>query len=400
MRQLNSDISPEGAGSLWRESLPVPCTTITATCKLITPMYGGGVKAGAVDPNMPIRASALRGQLRSWWRLLHSRDRPSTEVFEDECALWGGISSKGPQASQVVVRVACRAVEDSRLIDGKPPDVPDYVLIWNRDEPPPKLLNQGYEFELSLELRCVEERREQVVEALRWWASFSGVGARTRRGLGAVRVNGTEVKPVHAKEVEDLGGQMVVGPATPKARAAWGSAIKQLSTFRQGPGMGRGGGNRPGRSNWPEADTIRRVAGKWAHDPRHPVDGVYPRAAFGLPIVFHFKDAKDPSDTLELAGQERERMASPLILRPYFNGETYHSLALLLPGWKERIGVPVALSKLGKDNSVKAWPDDMEERKRLASRIAPMQDRGEDVLTAFMQYFRDQIRPRQGRAHR
>ena len=42
----------------------------TLECELVTPMYGGGVDAATVDLKMPIRVSAIKGQLRFWWRLL------------------------------------------------------------------------------------------------------------------------------------------------------------------------------------------------------------------------------------------------------------------------------------------------------------------------------------------
>ena len=265
----------------------------------------------------------------------------------------GGISAEGPQASQLTVRVACRCVDDNQLIDANSPDVPGYGLILDRNEPTPKLLKQGYQFEVALDFHR-EGKKSQVVEALRWWASFAGVGARTRRGFGAVKVQCAEVDPVQIAEVDSLGGWMVAGPAGHDALAVWRSAIEPLRRFRQGIGIGRGGaGRKPGRSNWPEADTIRRVTGNSAHDPRHPLEGVYPRAAFGLPIVFHFKDRGDPSDeTLEPAGPA-DRMASPLILRPYFDGQAYRSLALLLPDWRARIGVPVALGEGAKPAA--AW---------------------------------------------
>ena len=80
-------------------------------------MYGGGVKAGEVDLNMPIRASALRGQLRFWWRLLNSATYPtSVGLFNAESALWGGISSNGPQASQVRLQVKASPVRSQDLI--------------------------------------------------------------------------------------------------------------------------------------------------------------------------------------------------------------------------------------------------------------------------------------------
>ncbi|MEJ2046041.1 MAG: type III-B CRISPR module RAMP protein Cmr1 [Reinekea sp.] len=41
----------------------------TYECELVTPLYGGGIEAGVIDEEMPIRASSIRGQLRFWWRI-------------------------------------------------------------------------------------------------------------------------------------------------------------------------------------------------------------------------------------------------------------------------------------------------------------------------------------------
>ena len=355
-------------------------------------MYGGGVKAGVVDRAMPIRASALRGQLRFWWRLLYGGDRPSADVFKEECAIWGGISAEGPHASQVVVRVACPAVEDNQLIVGKPPNVADYTLILDPKEKkkPPKLLKQEYSFHVTLEFRG-DDKREQVVEALRWWASFSGVGARTRRGFGAIRTDrvDAELKPVTAGEAREKGAWMLTGKRADAMRA-WGRAIDSLKNFRQHRGgvpTHRSGG--PGRSNWPEADAIRRDA--------KMTERVFPRAAFGLPIVFKDGGRSDPDkdggrsdlDDVTVVPEDGDRMASPLILRPYFDGQGHRPMALLLPGWQDRVGVMVALKTGGR--AAKAWPDDAGERKRLAEKIAPMKDRGDDALSAFMHYFDEQM---------
>ena len=390
MRRGNPAISPDEATAIWRDSAPAYQTIVTAKCQLITPMYGGGVKAGAVDRAMPIRASGLRGQLRFWWRLLYGANRQPTEVFKEERSIWGGISAEGPRASDVSVRIDCECVDDGQLVDAKPPNVPSYGMIRDRNAPVPKLLKQGYTFKVTLVLRC-DEKRNQVVEALRWWASFAGVGARTRRGFGAVKVECADIDPVQVAEVQQLGGWMVSGPASRDALAAWLSAIEPLFVFRQGPGVGRGGGGgKPGRSNWPESDTIRRTTGHSAHDPQHPVDGVYPRAAFGLPIVFHFKDRGDPSDMTLEAAAGGDRMSSPLVLRPYFDGRAYRPTALLLPDWKERVGVKVALGKRAAPSA--AWPSGQHERKRMASQVRPMGARGEDVLSAFMSYFEEHHR--------
>ena len=79
-------------------------------------------------------------------------------------------------------------------------------------------------------------------------------------------------------------------------------------------------------------------------------------------------------------------MASPLILRPYFDGSQYRSLALLLPGWEECVSVPVRFdrSPLGE-----AWPINPSVRSTKAGNVPPMNRRGDDALSAFMAYFQE-----------
>lgn len=401
MRRPDPKVSPDAARTAWEAKRPPTAPDpVRARCKLITPMYGGGVKPGQVDRELPIRPGALRGQLRFWWRLLNGTGRTPQELFRVECALWGGISSQGPRASHVTLEVKAAPVEDRHLVTWKSKigSYPGYALILERNDDP-VLLKDGWEFDLMLHFtrKVTGPQREQVIEALRWWASFAGVGARTRRGLGAVRVagNDAELKAVSIEEVRSRGGWMVPGQPTGRdAVKAWKDAVERLRSFRQGRGIGRnpGAGNRPGRSRWPEPDAIRRLAGHHAagHEPQHPVDGFYPRAAFGLPIVFHFKDGArgDPEDCT-LTSDGRDRMASPLILRPWFDGEQYRPLALLLPGWEERLSVPVGLDS-DSDSAGSVWPSDVAERAKMTSRIGPMRDHrghGDDPLSAFMHYF-------------
>ena len=407
MRRPNPKIAPEDAQMLWEKGHQSPDadSVVTAGCELITPMFGGGVTPGEVDRDMPIRASALRGQLRFWWRLLNGAGQEPTDLFIAESALWGGISSKRPQASQVTLQVRAEPASDQQLIaksrlESNLGSFPSYALILKPQEDP-KLLNAGYGFELILRFKRTmkSQQREQVIEALRWWASFAGVGARTRRGLGAVRVTGGDVdlRPVSIEEVKSRGGRMIPGKSTgADAVKAWTKAVDALRQFRQGEEVGRnpGPGNRPGRSRWPEPDTIRRFTNRHAARlaPEHPVDGFYPRAAFGLPLVFRFKDRDDPDDeVLEPDGKDRDRMASPVILRPYFDGQQYCPVALLLPDWEKRVSMRVGF-RSARAKPGPAWPEDADDRERLAKDIEPMDRRGTDVLSAFMSYFEDPTR--------
>ena len=154
MRKPNQDISPEAALAAWNAARPAEDaeSVVTASCKLITPMYGGGVKPGEVDRDMPIRASALRGQLRFWWRLLHGADKDSTDLFIAESALWGGISSDGPQASKVAVQVEGAPAGEQQLKRKRELDIPTYALILERGDDP-FLVQADYSFKLVAALQ-------------------------------------------------------------------------------------------------------------------------------------------------------------------------------------------------------------------------------------------------------
>ncbi len=421
MRRPNPAVRPEDALAAWDAAQSSAASTpVTVRCRLMTPMYGGGVEPGSVDSAMPIRPSAIRGQLRFWWRLLNDTDRSPRDVFAAESALWGGISSTGPRASLVTLQVGGRPVGPGEM-DGWESQfgAPRYALILDPGADP-RLLNAGYEFTLTLRFSKAADdaQRKQVIEALRWWASFGGVGARTRRGLGAVRVtsNDIELKPVTCKEVEAPGGRMALrAPAEPID--AWNNAVETLKHFRQGENLGRnrGAGKRAGRSRWPEPDTIRRRTHTHApgHEPEHAASGFFPRAAFGLPIVFQFKDRNRgdprgrggkglmlaPSDTVDERGRpvRRDRMASPLILRPYYDGTRYRPLALLLPRWKQRVSISVDLDS---DHVGPAWPKNSGEWEKQAALIAPLRGLGADALTAFMHYFEHYAREHHGRGGR
>lgn len=397
--------------------------------RLVTPLYGGGTRAGEPDREMPVRAAAIRGQLRAWWRLLHGGEPPDgVALFRSERGLWGAMGDAGEErSSRVRLRVcdlewdpetAIRpAAEYVRRPDGTFPvlprflhGIPDYALFPARgrraagtvaiEEEPHKVILPGLAF--TLEVRCDDEARwGEVEQALRWWASFGGLGARTRRGLGSVDVAGLE--PVTAGEVRKVGGRLELRlrDAGDDPRKAWRDAVDRLARFRQGVGIGRNPGadpKRPGRSRWPEADSIREITHRHAakHVPSHPARIAFPRAAFGLPIVFHFKDKGDPPDVI-LKPQDAERMASPLILRAcrLENGR-WAPGALLLPerAWSCLTGLELTGegAHLPHPLPEAAWRPPRAEARERASKIPPMvgedgQVRGDDALEAFLTFF-------------
>lgn len=364
---------------------------IIHSARLVTPLFGGGVSAGEVDTAMPVRAASIRGQLRFWWRIACGPFADSRQMFTRELAVWGGLGSEEPLVSKVDIRVECNPVRDKIYLASKETDGGIGYAIGPAKTEQTRLLQEGYSF--SLYLRFPETEAEEVQAALRWWASFGGLGARTRRGLGSVHIEG--LLPVTVAEVEKAGGRLLLRTVAKDAREAWRVAAGRLREFRQGKNIGRneaavGSQSPAGRSRWPEPDALRSLSGRSAkeHRQRVVVGDFFPRAAFGLPIIFHFKDQKagEPSDhTLEPA--ESERMASPLVLRPYWNGSAWQPAALLLPNWQDALLQQLKLRD--KRYQPMPWPADVAARKVAATQVRPMQGRGDDALSAFMTYFRE-----------
>ena len=162
----------------------------------------------------------------------------------------------------------------------------------------------------------------------------------------------------------------------------------------------------PGRSFWPEPDEIRRLTGDWykpKHNPIHPVQEKFPRAKFGLPVIFAFKRedvaAGDPKQTTlqgkKLSdGKYLDRLASPLILRPIACSDGAVGLATILK-WdpvdtKERYTPPGGLWLTSEDYSDFQVESDLKPAE--AGNIEPLKNLGAkpetDVLQAFLDYLK------------
>jgi CRISPR-associated protein Cmr1 len=185
---------------------------------------------------------------------------------------------------------------------------------------------------------------KQVEPALWAWVNFGGLGGRTRRGCGAIVCKALAPKDKDDLKVMWLRHMPALFPVREwptlaeailterdhaAAMSAWDRVIDRFRHFRQGIGRGRNQGqqqNRPGRSRYPEPEAIRTVLYNpqtpWPHDRmEHIPNDAFPRAELGLPIVFHFQGQGEPPDTVlypdnDSEGKKRERMASPLILKP------------------------------------------------------------------------------------
>lgn len=385
----------------------------TLHCELITPMYGGGVTSTKVDEKMPIRASAIRGQLRFWWRLLAKHQWKLNDIPKAEKELWGGmgVGDTDGQAGQVLLKIS--DVPNETAIKNKLVSYGQYLERYeslkyvlfpasNADDKvinPHRLLDANgitWKLQFAFSPTLSQDKQNQVIETLQWWANFGGLGFRSRKGLGAIYVSQSPDYPQIAQrltdeQIQQTGCQLVVRQDNPTdAVRALSTAVQKLADFRQKPSVGRNEGqqqNRPGRSRWPEPDALRRIYKRHApnHAPVHLAGNVFARAVFGLPILFDFGPSSkqgDPNVKTMLEPSDGERLASPLILRPVYVGERngqkqWRAAALVLP-YKHTLEMSVKV-----DGGVyPIW------QQNTVGHIRPINENGGiDPLQAFLTYF-------------
>jgi len=357
-------------------------TALTRRYELITPLFGGGVRPGRHDLITPVRGTAVRGQLRFWWRATRGRFYKDIDALRTaEGLLWGAASSNAearPSQVQIVVSEVSaghdfvvtdnqgRKATDSR---GDPISVGHFRSPYSYVAFPLQqsrgVVRDDISFTLTVTMpatwRKDKDRNDaahffgspadEIAAAIWAWETFGGIGARTRRGFGALRCReaqggGPDLPDADvlswlakqlARHVVSGGnrpeGVPLLSPdlrwyrAQPAQRTplrfwndpleAWKQLFGRLKEFRQPRPPGTVDPRRPGRSRWPEPEAIRGLTRRRL--PRHqllPGSGKFPRAVFGLPLIFQFKDAGDPEQTSLQGVDKIDRLASPLILRP------------------------------------------------------------------------------------
>jgi len=388
-----------------------------------------------------VRSTEVRGHLRFWWRATRGGAFGGNleKMKQREEEIWGSPGGKGkggrekPGPSKVSITIAPgnrgnafqakdRRGENIRNI-GNPNSLDGYVAFPLR-ESDAHIVLENVDFEITIRfpkeitVDSVEKKVniEKDIEFALWaWETFGGIGARTRRGFGAlqcVELNGMPITGPKKAEIKNLIQQYlsaelkwpsgiphlssnlnrykpILRDQGSTAISVWRELIKQLQEFRQF----RNG--RFGRSLWPEPDQIRRETGDFVnpkHTPKHPVKK-FPRGKFGLPIIFEFKkeDVRDgdPKKTT-LQGAEHDRLASPLILRPITCSDGVVGLATILewqpinPG-DESYTPPGGLMLTGKDYG--DFPEQGNLNAAEAKDIPPLNLSGKpqpDVLQAFL----------------
>lgn len=319
-------------------------------CDLITPMFGGDATSWELNMTAPVRAQSIKGQLRFWWRTMQS-ESDNAVLLEKENALWGEKSGKDKDGNdrRIQSQIKISVLHTQKKYEGeKALDViPKYVSF------PVELTNSEAQCitSLSFVLRvvCKKNYINSVINTLKLWVLFGGVGARTRRGCGSIyneelmrEFNTHEdiqnfIKKIRSSNSVSLNyctlfkSILSMSNKCTDSVKSWRDLIQSYNNFRQS----RNGSY--GRSHWPEPDAIRIILNK--HSPLHsPVhaDGVwFPRAAFGLPIITKFRtdgNGKGDPDVVELQPNIRtgDRWPSPVIIKVIQINSGCYKIALVL----------------------------------------------------------------------
>ena len=307
-----------------------PGATHSYEIELITPMVGGGASPGAVDLDFPIRPTAIRGHLRHWWRLMRGHSL-GDGMWQREEEIFGSTEFPSPLGVRVEVSPIKEWVDPSAI---STPSL-KYILFPSIENNQ-RLAKEGFSFRLDLtwenednlgkrraaQNKCrvrdkkpplndrIASPEHEINLATRAWLTFGGVGARTRRGCGALFVK----KFTQAWNVGDAqvwlrqflqpgsGIEKILCLQAPvSCLDAWKRVAEIWKSFRQ-PGPARRGET---RRRFPEAETIRRAAGRRSRRGRAYTEEEIPngfprgtRPADYLPIQGRFRSGSNDSESI------------------------------------------------------------------------------------------------------
>ena len=204
---------------------PVDVITQVREYELITPLFGGGVTPGETDPVTIIRGSEIRGQLRFWWRACRGGNYTTIkDLKEAEDKIWGAANKnrdaneKMAGASSEEKRKGTVQIAVEQISEGTPDTpfekngkekrnqriAPVYAAFPlqpsdddKRNKVSPKNVLQDVRFKLTISFH--KDFQEEIKAALWAWETFGGIGARTRRGFGAL-----QLLKIYNKDYSDL----------------------------------------------------------------------------------------------------------------------------------------------------------------------------------------------------
>jgi CRISPR-associated protein Cmr1 len=285
------------------------CTSLTIVLEAVTPLFlGGADPRGAPE----LRPPAFRGAMRYWLRAALGGvigDDNLKALHDLESSVFGSTDFGSP----IHVR--------SRPLDGEPQGNTEKILPHKegKEAGSRKAIRAGQRFELTLSIpyHVSQEIWKAAIAALRLAVTFGGVGLRSRRGYGTLRVVGST--------------DPILLPASPTSLQGWKTfaqqtaekpikACRQLAQSQQVPVL-----DQPpnGPASFPCANKKGLII----------LCDLKASSAMNAVIQFMQKVPKDPA-----FGGIQPRQASPLWVRPIQTDENGYGLLFLVLASKLKTG--------------------------------------------------------------
>lgn len=382
--------------------------------ELITPLFGGGAETKKSDEISVVRATEIRGHLRFWWRATRGGQFAAIEKLKEaEDAIFGSTEMNSALQVEIEIKNRGNAFPDQKDHKGEFQSISSvksplsYAAFPLRGEEGAKIIeNISFSVTLSYPARFGDD-----INAALWaWENFGGIGARTRRGFGALSLkkindnavnlpNSSQIKSAietslanfitaenFHKEVPHLSKKLNFHITNKKdsPQKVWQFLINKLQAFRQyRKDKETGKESKFGASQWSEPNALRYRMNR--RDEKPTVDK-FPRANFGLPILYemrhdHFKTMLKGRGKTE--NESIDRLSSPLILKPIKCSDGVVGIALIL----ETPRVPpfgLMLTEVKRNDEVLSELTP-EEAKILSERLEPLENQT-DILLAFLKF--------------
>lgn len=354
---------------------------IDVTFELVTPAYAGGADRAKTDG---LRPPTLKALLRFWWRAMHP-EMDSERLFEEEEAIFGSTTAgqgtslrpRGNWPAWQVAPAGTRVTDDWHVYAAYG------AVAWSRGARAQVTqiarLNPGQSIAASLHAPAAAGRGPGPEDELRrslWLLSaFGGIGSRSRRSWGSLRVVG-DLGPglvdVHADATNapesiaeglstvfshgqnglPAGGDLqhtafsrdarvLVGPEKDSWEAASRECCSLYHTYRKRLGKNRGGG-RPGPDYAMFVSLLRGGA-----SPPAAFEGI----AFGAPNNRESRAGGGRVDA-GVGSDLKGRRASPLFLKVIGSAGHFRPLVLWLPAEYLPGGMSVYMSRGGRSVAV------------------------------------------------
>lgn len=216
--------------------------TLTATYRIVTPMFCSGADQSRAELRLP----SFKGALRFWWRSLYGH-LSTDELHEEEAKLFG---SSGRGQSKVRMRWGDPPREQTSTQKKWSPTqwqaYTGYGLIETTGGEKRDFLQPGSAFSIRLISHNPETLEKHVMPALLAIGLFGGLGGRSRKGWGSLTLEAIEADgeqrwtaPTNVEELRDKINALLSIGTSDQSKQPDHTAFSQGSSFATGPAKQR-----------------------------------------------------------------------------------------------------------------------------------------------------------------